>query len=84
MIRRNEKVEFLNALETWMNEIVAKNADGHNERIPEIVRKHFQQSMQASVKYHEDLAIELKDDSDQTLARYHCLMSDIYKTFICR
>ena len=68
------------ALETWMNEVVAKNADGNNDAIPAMIREGFQHSMRASIEYHRDLANSLKGDSDKTLARYHYLMSDMYRT----
>jgi hypothetical protein len=84
MIKRNDKEDFLYALETWMNGVVAKNADGHNELIPDMVKDGFQQSMKANSDYHADMAERLEADGDKTLSQYHCLMADIYKTFMCK
>lgn len=84
MIRRNAKEEFLGALETWMNEIVAKNADGHNETIPDLVKVDFRKSMKANAQDHGEVVSTLQGDSEKTLAQYHCLMSDIYKMLMCK
>ena len=63
--------------------MVARNADGHNETIPSMLKDGFRHSMKANIEYHMDLANSLKGDSDKTLAKYHLLMSDMYRTFMC-
>jgi hypothetical protein len=83
LISRSTKEEFLGALEAWMNEIVAKNADGHNESIPDMVKGDFHLSMKANAQFHGEVASTLQGDSEKTLAQYHCLMSDIYKMLMC-
>lgn len=84
MIRRDSRDEFLRALENWMNEVVAKYADGHNEAIPGKLKDYFQSSMKANIDYHTEMASMLKIKDDKTLVNYHFLMSDMYRTFMCR
>ena len=74
----------MNGLEVWINEVVAQKADGHNEAIPEFIREGFQKSLEASAKYHCDLADGLTKDEDLALAKYHTLMSTIYSNLMCK
>ena len=83
MIRRDTKEEFLRSLENWMNEVVAKNANGHNEAIPGKIKDGFQSSMKANIVYHADMAKMLESSPDKTLLAYHLLMSNMYRTFMC-
>jgi hypothetical protein len=73
----------MQTLENWMNEIVAKYADGHNEAIPGKLKDAFQSTMKANVVYHAEMATMLKTSDDKSLVNYHCLMSDMYRTFLC-
>ncbi len=86
LIIRDTKEEFLNIMENWIKEIVAKNADGDNEQIPSIIKERFHLSMQANEEYHRNLANALSkddDDYDRPMVNYHFLMSEIYKK-LCR
>jgi hypothetical protein len=83
LIRRDTKEEFLRSLENWMNEIVANNANGHNEAIPEMIKDGFQCSMKANIVYNKEMANMLGSRPDKTLIAYHLLMSDMYRTFMC-
>ncbi len=84
MLRRSARDEFLVALEAWINEIVAKNADGHNDAIPGMIKEAFDESMRANTEYHIEMANSMDGDADQTLAKYHCLMSDNYKRLLSK
>lgn len=84
MIRRSVKEEFLGSMESWINEVVAKHADGHNELIPGRIKAGFQDALQANMEYHKEMANSLATVDDVTLAKYHTLMVDIYRTFMCK
>jgi hypothetical protein len=56
LIRRNNKEELLTLLEDWINEVVAKYADGHNEQIPNKVIEGFKRSIQANIEFHKEMA----------------------------
>jgi hypothetical protein len=83
LIMRDTKEEFLNIKEDWIKEIVAKNANGENEKIPAIIREGFHLSMHANEEYHRDLANALDEAGDGAVVNYHFLMSEIYRT-LCR
>jgi hypothetical protein len=85
LISQSKRDDFLSGLENWINEIVAKEADGHNEKIPGAIKDRFQKSMDANMTFHNDMATHIKGDGEdhRSLSRYHALMADIYKTFMC-
>ncbi|HXV46838.1 MAG TPA: hypothetical protein VD736_09210 [Nitrososphaera sp.] len=83
MIRRNNKEELLTLLEDWINEVVAKYADGHNGQIPNKFIEGFKQSIQANIGFHKEMADNMNEADDPILAKYHNLMSEMYKKFIC-
>lgn len=66
-----------------MNELVAKNADGHNELIPGMIKEGFHDSVKHSIDYHKGMADAHRDEDDHALKRYHELMADIYKGLSC-
>lgn len=74
----------MDQLESWINEVVAKYADNHNEQIPNRVIEGFQHSIQASIEFHKDMANNMNEANDPVLAKYHNLMSEIYKKFMCK
>ena len=74
----------MNGLEIWINEVVAKKADGHNEAIPDFIKDGFQRSLRASSEYHSEIAKGLMQVEDHALARYHALMAEIYSTLTCK
>jgi hypothetical protein len=84
LIRRSVRGEFQVALEAWINEIVANNADGHNDAIPGMIKQSFDESMKANTEYHLEMANSLDGNVDKTLAKYHCLTSDNYKRLLCK
>lgn len=74
-------------LEGWINYVIKRHADGHNETIPSKVRDEFQRTVRASIDYHNWMARAAakeanSNDYNRSLVAYHLLVRDIYRTFL--
>jgi hypothetical protein len=82
LISRNKKEVFLTGFEDWINEVVAEKADGHNDAIPGMINEGFQRSMLANIDFHKAMSDALDETGDTSLASYHVIMSEVYRSFL--
>jgi len=69
-------------MEDWINEVVAVEADGHNDAIPGMINDGFQHSMLANSDFHKAMSDALDETGDISLASYHVIMAKVYRSFL--